>query len=329
MKVSVFSAKSYDREFFDRANANHRIDFRYLPTRLDPDTAPLAQGSVAVCVFVNDQVDAEVLQVLASLGVRHIALRCAGYNNVDLSEAKRLGVVVSRVPAYSPNAVAEHTLALVLALSRKIPRAYNRTRDGNFSLEGLLGFDLNKMTVGVVGTGRIGSTAVQIFHGFGCRLLASDVVTDEACLALGTEYVSLERLFEASDLITLHCPLTPETRHLIDQEAIERMRHGVVLINTSRGALVDTSAVIRGLKSGKIGALGLDVYEEEGDLFFEDLSTQVIQDDVFSRLTTFPNVLITGHQAFFTQEAMSNIADTTLSNLYEVADTGVCRNAVS
>lgn len=328
MKVTVYSAKGYDQVFLDRANGSGRVTFHYLPTRLDADTAPLARGAQAVCVFVNDQADAAALAVLSDLGIRHVALRCAGYNNVDLAEARRLGIAVSRVPAYSPNAVAEHTLALILGLSRKIPRAYNRTRDGNFSLEGLLGFDLNQMTVGVIGTGRIGATVLQILQGFGCRRLAHDPIVREDLVAQGAEYVPLDRLFEASDLVTLHCPLTPQTHHLIDGAAIERMRSNVVLINTSRGGLIDTKAVLQGLKSGKIGALGLDVYEEEGDLFFEDLSTQVIQDDVFSRLTTFPNVLITGHQAFFTREAMTNIADTTLANLVAFKATGACPNAV-
>lgn len=242
-------------------------------------------------------------------------MRCAGFNHVDLIAARDLRLTVARVPAYSPHAVAEHTVALMLSLNRKIHRAYARVREGNFALEGLLGFDLNGRTVGIIGTGKIGAVVARIMNGFGCRLLAYDPSPDEACRGLGVRYTSLTDLYEQSHIITLHCPLTPETHHLIDATALDRMRSGVMLINTGRGALIDTQAVIAALKSGKIGALGLDVYEEEADLFFEDLSNRVIQDDLFSRLLTFPNVLITGHQGFFTQEAMARIAETTLDNL--------------
>ncbi|MFN3649421.1 MAG: 2-hydroxyacid dehydrogenase [Armatimonadota bacterium] len=315
MRIAVFSPKPYDREFLSAANAPHGHQLTFLEPRLTRETAPLAQGFPAVCVFVNDCVDAGVLEVLAAGGTRLIALRCAGFNNVDLAAARRLGVTVARVPAYSPYSVAEHTVGLVLTLNRKLHRAYNRVREGNFALDGLLGFDLHGRTVGVVGTGKIGAVAARLFAGFGCRVLAYDLYPSAECRELGVEYVSMERLLEESDLVTLHCPLTPETHHLIDAEALRRMKRGVMLINTSRGALIDTPAVIEALKSGQIGYLGLDVYEEEADLFFEDLSQQPIQDDVFSRLLTFPNVVITGHQAFFTREALQNIAATTLENV--------------
>ncbi|HMK93575.1 MAG TPA: 2-hydroxyacid dehydrogenase, partial [Thermoleophilia bacterium] len=278
------------------------------------DTAQLAAGSQAVCVFVNDQVDRAVLERLATEGVRLVALRSAGFNNVDVAAANELGLTVVRVPAYSPYAVAEHTVALMLALNRKIYRAFSRVRDGNFSLDGLLGFDLHGRTVGIVGTGVIGATVAAILHGFGCRLLATDPFPNERVRELGAEYVELAVLLAQSDVVTLHLPLTEETTHLIDWPAIKGMKRGVMLINTSRGGLVDTRAVIAGLKSGQIGYLGLDVYEEETDLFFYDRSGQIIQDDVFSRLTTFPNVIVTAHQGYFTSEALEQIAATTLQN---------------
>jgi len=268
-----------------------------------------------VCVFVNDQLGAPVLAELARQGTRVIALRCAGFNNVDLAAARDLGITVVRVPAYSPYAVAEHTVGLMLTLNRKIHRAYARVREGNFALQGLLGFDLHGRTVGVVGTGQIGAIVARIMRGFGCEVLAYDPYRSPECEALGARYVELPELFRSSDIITLHCPLTPQTYHLINAEALEQMKDGVMLINTGRGALVDTQAVTEALKSGKIGYLGLDVYEEEAALFFEDRSDRVIQDDVFTRLLTFPNVIITGHQAFFTGEALTNIAETTLSNV--------------
>jgi D-lactate dehydrogenase len=266
-------------------------------------------------VFVNDQLNAETLQTLAQQGTRLIALRCAGFNNVDLKTAAELSMTVVRVPAYSPHAVAEHTLGLILALNRKIHRAYARVREGNFALEGLLGFDLNGLTAGVIGTGQIGVVVARILLGFGCKVIAYDPYPNAECEALGVAYVPLNRLLNGADIVTLHCPLTPDTHHLINEQAITEMKTGVMLINTSRGALLDTSAVIEALKSGQIGYLGLDVYEEEANLFFEDLSEKVIQDDVFSRLLTFPNVLVTGHQAFFTQNALAQIAETTLANV--------------
>lgn len=313
MKVAVFSTKTYDRQFLESLGDRHELKF--LEPRLDPMTVPLAQDCQAACLFVNDIADRETLTELARVGVKNLALRSAGFNNVDLDAARELGIRVARVPGYSPYAVAEHAVALMLALDRRIHRAYARVREGNFSLEGLLGFDLRLRTVGIVGTGQIGHAVAKILRGFGCRILAYDVQPNPDCLSLGVEYVELDRLFSESDVITLHCPLTPETYHLIDETAIAKMKPGVMIINTSRGALVDTPAAIEGLKTHRIGHLGLDVYEEEGDLFFEDLSDRVITDDVFSRLLTFPNVIVTGHQAFFTQNALTEIARVTGENL--------------
>lgn len=327
MKVAVFSAKQYDRASFDKVNAGrHQLD--YFEPHLDSATAPLAHGHDAVCVFVNDRLDSAVLDALASDGVRLVALRCAGFNNVDLAAARRLGITVARVPAYSPHAVAEHTVALILALNRKLHRAYNRVREGNFALEGLLGFDLNGRTAGIVGTGKIGAVAARILHGFGCTVLAFDPYPAESCRALGVRYVALDELLGASDIITLHCPLTPENHHLINADALEKMKQGAMLINTSRGGLLDTRAVIAALKSGKLGHLGLDVYEEESEMFFEDLSGTILRDDIFTRLLTFPNVIITGHQGFFTREALDNIARTTMENITQFEATGSSPNAV-
>lgn len=328
MNILFFSAKPYDRDSFSETNVPFGYTIEYLETRLDRHTAPLAQGFDAVCVFVNDTLDRATLEQLSNFGVRLVALRCAGFNNVDLPAAHELDVTIARVPAYSPHAVAEHTIALLLALNRRVHRAYNRVRDGNFALEGLLGFDLHGLTAGVVGTGKIGVNVARILRGFGCRVLAHDPFPNPECENLGVAYVSLDTLFSESDIVTLHCPLTPESHHLINAHAISKMKPGVTLINTSRGALVDTRAVISALKDGRIGYLGLDVYEEEGDLFFEDLSSRVIQDDVFARLTTFPNVIITGHQAFFTREALRNIAQTTLENVREFHEGKGCRNQV-
>lgn len=315
MRVAVYSTKPYDEQFLTEANLSHRHDLTFLEPRLSRETVPLAAGAEAVCAFVNDDLSAGVLDGLARLGVRRVALRSAGFNHVDLQAAARLGISVTRVPGYSPHAVAEHCAALVLALNRRTHRAYNRVREGNFALTGLMGFDLFGKTVGIVGTGRIGSCFAGIMIGFGCRVVASDPYPNDECRAMGVEYVPLEVLLPQSHIVSLHLPLTPETNHFIDAERLGTMRDGVMLINTSRGMLIDTAAVINALKQGKLGYLGLDVYEEEGDLFFEDLSDQVLHDDVFSRLLTFPNVLITGHQAFFTREAMTNIAATTMDNL--------------
>lgn len=331
MDVTIFSTKAYDRRFLAEANAAagepHRL--RYLEARLTHESAPLTQGARAVCAFVNDVLDRPVLEVLAASGTRMVALRSAGFNNVDLPAAAELGIAVGRVPAYSPDAVAEHTVALILALNRKTHRAYARVREGNFALEGLLGFDLKGRTVGIVGTGKIGRAVARILAGFGCRVLAYDPMPSAELAGFGAEAVGLDRLLAEADIVSLHCPLTPDTHHMIDGAALARMKRGVMLINTGRGALVDTAALIEGLKSGVIGDLGLDVYEEEGGLFFEDLSNQIIRDDVFSRLLTFPNVIVTGHQAFFTAEALAAIAATTIENLSCFEKQGVPRHPVS
>lgn len=329
MLVTVFSTRPYDREFLALANRAGRHELVFLDSRLDAATAAAAQGSQAVCVFVNDQIDAAVLLPLHANGVRLVALRCAGFNHVDLVAAAALGIAVGRVPEYSPHAVAEHTAALVLTLNRKIHRAHARVREGNFALEGLLGFDLHGRTVGIVGTGRIGVCFARIMSGFGCRVLATAPDVNPECEALGVRYVELPELLRTSDILSLHCPLTPQTRHLINAAALAMMKPGAMLINTSRGAVIDTRAVIRALKSGQLGSLGLDVYEEEGDLFFRDMSAEVIHDDVFARLLTFPNVVVTGHQAFFTEDALSAIAQCTIANLDTFEAEGRALHAVS
>lgn len=315
MRVAAFSTKAYDREFLLRASAGTPIEWCWFEAQLEADTARLAEGAVAVNCFVNDRLDARTLEILSGLGVRLVTLRCAGFNGVDLVAAARLHLPVVRVPEYSPHAVAEHTLGLILALNRRLPRAFNRVRDGNFSLEGLLGFDLFGRTAGVIGTGHIGRCVAEILLGFGCRVLAHDPHPDAPLMARGVRYVAIDDLLTSSDIITLHCPLTPATHHLINQASIARLRPGVMLINTSRGGLIDTSAVITALKTGHIGHLGLDVYEEEGSLFFDDHSGTIINDDVFTRLLTFPNVVITAHQAFFTANALEAIASQTVRNL--------------
>jgi D-lactate dehydrogenase len=286
MKVAVFSTKPYDQLSFEQANRPHGHDFTFIEARLTPSTVSLAHEAEAeaVCVFINDEVNRKVLEKLAKQGIRLVALRCAGFNNVDLAAAKELGITVVRVPAYSPYAVAEHAVGLILMLNRRLYRAYNRVRDDNFALNGLLGFDLHGKTVGIVGTGKIGQCFAQIMKGFGCRLLAYDVYPNQTCLDLGVSYVDLPDLFSQSDVISLHCPLLPATHHMVSAETIPHMKPGVMLINTSRGALMDTKAVIEGIKSGQIGYLGTDVYEEEEDLFFEDLSGTIIQDDTFQLL---------------------------------------------
>lgn len=316
MRTIVFSTRPYDREYLSRAAAE-KHELTFLEPRLAAETAVLARGYEAVCAFVNDNLSAPVLEQLHAGGTRCLALRSAGFNHVDVSAAKRLGFQVAHVPAYSPHAVAEHAVGLILALNRRISRAANRVREGNFSLDGLLGFDLAGKTVSVIGTGKIGAIAAKILRGFDCCVLLFDKFPKDSCREHGT-YVDLETVWRESDVITLHCPLTPETHHLICREALASMKSGVMLINTSRGALVDTPAVIEGLKTGRIGYLGLDVYEEEADLFFEDHSLDVIHDDVFARLLTFPNVLVTAHQAFFTQEALAEIARVTVLNLDEM-----------
>jgi len=329
MKVAVFSTRPYDRRYFEAANETLDHELTFFEARLTRSTVPLAQGFPCVCVFVNDEVDAHVLLQLQRGGTELIALRSAGYNHVDLEAAQQLGFKVVRVPAYSPHAVAEHTIALLMALNRKTHRAYNRVREGNFSLDGLLGFDLVGLTAGIVGTGKIGEATSRIFNGFGCELLGYDLRPNPECETLGMRYVSLDELFRTADIISLHCPLTPDTHHLINSASISKMKRGVTILNTSRGALIDAQAVLVGLKAGQIGHLGLDVYEEEADLFFEDLSNQIIQDDVFARLLTFPNVVITGHQGFFTERALANIAQTTLQNIQDVETKGASENEIT
>ena len=317
LKVAFFDSKPYTEACFRSRNKNS-YTLHFFEPRLNIETVSLAAGFQAICAFVNDRLDSDVVESLAELGVEMIALRCAGYNNVDLETAYKRDISVVRVPAYSPYAVAEHAMALIMALNRKTHKAYNRVREGNFSLNGLVGFDLHGRTAGVVGAGKIGKCLVEILAGFGMNVLAYDRYRDEEfSRRTGLEYVELDELFKRSDVISLHAPLIPETHHIINAEAIGKMKPGVMLINTSRGALIDTVALIEGLKSGKIGAAGLDVYEEEEEYFFEDLSSQIITDDLLARLMTFNNVLITSHQAFLTHEALDNIADTTFSNIRE------------
>lgn len=315
MKVGVFSTQPYDREPLLAANAGHGHELVFFDARLSIDTVELAAPFDAVIVFVNDSLPRAVLERLAAGKTRMIALRCAGFNNVAVAAAVELGLTVARVPAYSPHAVAEHAVGLILTLNRKLHRAYARVREANFSLAGLQGFDLNGRTVGVVGTGAIGQVLCRIMLGFSCRVLAYDPSPSSSCRDLGVQYVTQNDLFRASDIISLHCPLTPETHHVINTSSIAKMKRGVMIINTGRGALMDSRAAIAALKTGQLGYLGIDVYEEEENLFFRDLSQQIIQDDVFMRLLTFPNVVVTAHQGFFTREALANIAETTITNL--------------
>jgi D-lactate dehydrogenase len=329
MRVAVFSAKSHDRMFLEPANRLHQHELVFIEARLTRETAGLAAGFPAICAFVNDQLDESVLEEVAAGKSHLIALRSAGFNNVDLQAAKRLNLAVVRVPAYSPHAVAEHTVGLMLMLNRQLHRAYNRVREGNFALEGLLGFDMFGKTAGIVGTGAIGTVVARILNGFGCRLLAFDLTPNEECQALGVRYVPMPELLAEADVVTLHCPLTPATYHLIDDKAVAQMKPGAMLVNTSRGAVIDTVAVIEGLKSKRLGSVALDVYEEEGDFFFQDLSNEVIQDDQLARLLTFPNVVITGHQAFFTSDALAQIAETTLANISDVEAGRPCPNEIA
>jgi D-lactate dehydrogenase len=315
MKVSFYSAQPYDKESFDLHNRKFAFTLEYHEASLNEANARLARDAQAICVFVNDKVTGNVVEQLAAMDVRIIALRCAGFNNVDLKAASHYKIKVVRVPAYSPYAVAEHAVAMIMTLNRKTHKAFNRIREQNFSLTGLMGFDLYGKTVGVVGTGNIGKVFCNIMLGFGCRVVACDLNENEQLTAAGVSYVSLESLLSQSDVISLHCPLNEQTQYIIGGESIPLMKKGVMLINTSRGALVDTKNVIKALKSGHIGALGIDVYEQEETLFFRNLSENIIEDDTIARLTTFPNVLITAHQGFFTREAMDQIAHTTLSNL--------------
>ena len=329
MKIAFFNTKDYDRQFFNEANKDFQHDIHYLSPHLNSESTALIQDENVVCAFINDCLDAEVLHALKRKGIALVALRSAGYNHVDIDAANDLDLPVVRVPAYSPHAVAEHAASLLLTLNRKTHRAFNRVREGDFSLHGLLGYDLHGKTVGVVGTGNIGRAFIHIMRGFGCRVLAYDVRPDPQLLADGLEYVSLKDLFARSEILSLHCPLTPTTEHLINTDSLALMRDGVTLINTSRGKLIDTKDVIQALKTGKIGLLGLDVYEEEEEYFYEDLSSTVIQDDLLSRLLTFPNVIITSHQAFFTREALTQIAHTTLDNIRVYEQEGRVQNGVN
>ncbi|NEQ38153.1 MAG: 2-hydroxyacid dehydrogenase [Okeania sp. SIO3I5] len=331
MKVAVFSTEKYDRQFLEAANtatnANH--EFIFHETRLEAKTATLAAECSAICVFVNDDVGAETLKILADQGIGLVALRCTGFNNVDLETAAEVGIKVVRVTAYSPYSVAEFAVGMMMMLNRKLYRAYNRVREDNFSLNGLLGFDLHSRTVGIIGTGKIGIILAQILHGFGCHLLAYDPYPNPKFEEIGNaRYVDLPELLASSDIISLHCPLTPENHHLINAETIAQMKPGVMLINTSRGQLIDTKAAIEGIKSGIIAYLGIDVYEQEKNLFFKDLSDTIIQDDTFLLLQSFPNVLITSHQAFFTKEAMDDIASTTISSITDFEQGNSLKNEV-
>ena len=315
MKIAFFSSKSYDREYFTRFNEPSGHDLTFFDASLNMDTASLAQDFEAVCIFVNDKADSDTLQKLSEYGIRLVALRCTGFNNVDTKAAAEFGIKVVRVPAYSPQAVAEHAVALILTLNRKTHKAYNRIRESNFSLEKLAGFNLYGKTVGVIGTGQIGAAFCEIMLGFGCNIIAYDISESDDLKRQGVVYKPLEELLPESDIISLHCPLTPETHHLFDKKTFAKMKKGAMLINTGRGALINTQDAIEALKSEHLGHLGIDVYEQEEHLFFRDLSEFIIQDDVIVRLMTFPNVLITAHQGFFTKEALEEIATTTLKNI--------------
>ncbi|MFC1975191.1 2-hydroxyacid dehydrogenase [Chloroflexota bacterium] len=329
MKIAIFSTKGYDRRSFEEVNKKYRHDLTFFEPRLTPDTASLAAGYIGVCVFVNDEVNKATIEQLAAGGTEIIATRSAGYNQIDLEAAEEKDICVVRVPAYSPNAVSEFTVGLILTLGRQIHRAYNRIRDNNFELEGLQGFELRDKTIGVFGTGKIGTTVIKNLSGFGCRILAYDIYRNSD-VEESAEYIDdpIEMVRQA-DILTFHMPLTPDTYHIIDEEAMQYLKDGVFIVNTSRGALLDTKAVIEGLKSGKIGYLAIDVYEVEGDLFFRDLSNQIVTDDVFARLQTFPNVLVTGHQAFLTDRALNNIAETTLNNITLFETDCKCENTIT
>lgn len=329
MKVAVYSTKNYDHKYLSQVNQDFGYQLEFFDFLLTPRTVTTADGCDAVCLFVNDDGGREVLEALAAMGIRILALRCAGFNNVDLVAARELGIKVVRVPAYSPEAVAEHAVGMMMCLNRRIHRAYQRTRDANFSLEGLIGFNMHNRTAGIIGTGKIGIAVMRILKGFGMKLLAYDPYQNAQALELGAEYVSLEKLYAGSDVITLHCPLMADNHHLLNAGAFAQMKPGVMIINTSRGALIDSQAAIDALKQQKIGALGMDVYENERDLFFEDKSNDVIQDDIFRRLSACHNVLFTGHQAFLTEEALTQIGLTTLNNIRQIAGDETCANQVT
>jgi len=326
MKVGFFSAKQYDINHFDRINKTFGLQIEYFDYRLCLRTVRLAHGFEAICVFVNDSLCEEVLIELSKNGTKVIAMRCNGFNNVDLEAAKKLNLKVVNVPSYSPESVAEHTVALMLTLNRKVHKAYQRTRDANFSLTGLVGFNMQNRNVGIIGTGKIGLATIKILLGFGCHVFAHDPYPNHAVLDLGVKYVPLEKIFAACDIISLHCPLTSENHHLLNKESFSRMKPGVMVINTSRGGLLNALDAIEALKTGQLGSLGLDVYENEMELFFEDKSNEIIQDDVFRRLSACHNVIFTGHQAFLTEEALSAIAFTTLTNITQICDAEHCQN---
>lgn len=329
MKIAVYSTKNYDRKYLELANKPYGFQLEFFDFMLSKRTAKMAEGCQAVCLFVNDDASADVLVSLAEIGIKIVALRCAGFNNVDLATAQKLGLQVVRVPAYSPEAVAEHAVALMLSLNRRIHRAYQRTRDANFSLEGLIGFNMYGKTVGIIGTGKIGLATMRILKGFGMNILAFDPFKNPDAEAIGAKYVELDELYANAHIISLHCPATPENYHLLNKQAFAKMRDGVMIINTSRGGLIDSSAAIEALKQQRIGALGMDVYENERDLFFEDKSNDVILDDVFRRLSSCHNVLFTGHQAFLTAEALTNISEVTLRNIQQINGNEGCPNLVS
>ena len=329
MKIAVFSTKPYDKDYFEKYDDKHEHQISYFDTALDEHTANLTKDFDAVCIFVNDNADKDLIKLIAENGVKLIALRCAGYNNVDIDAAKENGIKVVRVPAYSPEAVAEHALALIQTLNRKTHKAYNRIREGNFSLNNLMGFNLHKKTIGVIGTGIIGATFCKIMLGFGCKVVAYDIKESKELVDLGVQFLNLKALFKASDILSLHCPLNPETKHIINSTSLNMMKDGVMIINTSRGGLIETSEVIDALSSKKIGFLGIDVYEQEENFFFKDLSESIIQDDLLLRLNSFPNVLITSHQAFFTKEAMHEITSTTIQNFNDFEKGTELKNEVS
>ncbi|WP_034914990.1 2-hydroxyacid dehydrogenase [Erwinia sp. 9145] len=329
MRLAVYSTKQYDRTYIEQVNQDFGYELEFFDFLLTERTAKNAVGCDGVCIFVNDDGGRAVLEELAALGVKFVALRCAGFNNVDLDAANALGIQVVRVPAYSPEAVAEHAVGMMMTLNRRIHRAYQRTRDANFSLEGLIGFNMHGRTAGVVGTGKIGLATLRILKGFGMRLLAVDPFPNPQASELGAEYVDITTLFREADVISLHCPMTPENHHLLDMAAFNQMKDGVMIINTSRGGLIDSQAAIDALKLQKIGSLGMDVYENERDLFFEDKSNDVIQDDIFRRLSACHNVLFTGHQAFLTADALTSIAETTLQNLKLLSNGEPCPNALT
>ena len=329
MKVGFFSAKQYDIDHFDRINQTFGLQIEYFDYRLCLQTVRLAHGFDVVCAFVNDSLGDKVLTELSKNGTKVIAMRCAGFNNVDLEVAKKLNLRVVNVPSYSPESVAEHTVALMLTLNRKVHKAYQRTRDANFSLSGLVGFNMQNRNVGIIGTGRIGLATIKVLLGFGCHVYAHDPYPNHAVLELGVKYVSLEEIFSVCDIISLHCPLTSENHHLLNRDSFSRMKPGVMVINTSRGGLLNALDAIEALKTGQLGSLGLDVYENEKELFFEDKSNEVIQDDVFRRLSACHNVIFTGHQAFLTEEALSAIAFTTLTNITQLSSVEHCLNELA